>query len=272
MVLSTAGFTANILLIRAFGALEGTNMWFLVCMRWIAGLAVVGAVYHREFQPRNLFNNSRLITRGIIGGIATVAYYVTIEHLGAGRATFIGNTYVVWGGLIAVWVLSERFTPALAIGCIITLIGLAMLTNMLGTAMHPGIYDVLALLTAFASATVIVLIRQLHHTEHTSTIYASQCIYGLIICGGPALMFTDSLPDGSWWIIIGASLTSAIGQLTMTRAFRDLTVAEGSLLQMLVPLGVAIGGVAMFGEHYSATELAGAALILAGTVLPTIRR
>ncbi|MCB1103667.1 MAG: hypothetical protein H7A44_05650 [Opitutaceae bacterium] len=105
MVLSTAGFTANILLIRAFGALEGTNMWFLVCMRWITGLAVIGAVYHREFQPRNLFTNPRLIARGIIGGIGTLAYYVTIEHLGAGRATFIGNTYVIWGGLLAVWVL-----------------------------------------------------------------------------------------------------------------------------------------------------------------------
>lgn len=272
MVLSTIGFTANILLIRAFGALEGTNMWFLVCMRFITGLLIISALYHREFQPRHLLTNPRLIARGIIGGIGTLAYYVTIEHLGAGRATFIGNTYVIWGGLLAVWVLSERFTFTLAAGCVTTLTGLALLTNVLSTALHPGIYDVLALLTAFASATVIVLIRGLHQTEHTSTIFAAQCVYGLLICGGPAWQQTNTLPDGAWWIIIGASLSAALGQLSMTRAFRDLPVSEGSLLQMLVPLGVAIGGVLLFAEHYTTMEMIGAGLILAGSVWPTLRR
>jgi drug/metabolite transporter (DMT)-like permease len=272
MVLSTAGFTANILLIRAFGALEGTNMWFLVCMRWITGLAVIGAIYHREFQPLHLFRNPRLIARGVIGGLGTVAYYITIEHLGAGRATFIGNTYVIWGGLLAVWVLGERFTVPLALGCITTLTGLAMLTHVFSTALHPGIYDVLALGTAFASATVIVLIRNLHHTEHTSTIFAAQCVYGLLLCGGPAWAMTDSLPQGAWWIIICASLCAALGQLSMTRAFRDLPVGEGSLLQMLVPLGVAVGGVALFGEHYTVFELVGAVLILGGSIMPSMRR
>jgi drug/metabolite transporter (DMT)-like permease len=272
MVLSTVGFTANILLIRAFGAMEGTNMWFLVCMRFLTGLLVISTIYHREFQPRHLFLNPRLIARGIIGGIGTVGYYITIEHLGAGRATFIGNTYVIWGGLLAVWVLSEQFTLRLAVGCVTALSGIALLTNVIGTAMHPGIYDVLALITAFASATVIVLIRQLHAREHTSTIFAAQCVYGLLICSIPAWHLTDSLPSGSWWIILGASLGAALGQLCMTRAFRDLTVGEGSLLQMLVPLGVAIGGVLLFSEHYTVTELIGAVLILGGSVLPSLRR
>jgi|UniRef100_UPI00404AB02D drug/metabolite transporter (DMT)-like permease len=272
MVLSTVGFTANILLIRAFATLEGTNMWFLVCMRFLTGLFLISTIYHREFQPRNLLLNPRLIARGVIGGIGTAGYYITIAHLGAGRATFIGNTYVIWGGLLAVWVLSERFTLRLAVGCVSTLSGIALLTNVIGTAMHPGIYDVLALVTAFASATVIVLIRQLHAKEHTSTIFAAQCVYGLLICSIPAWHLTDTLPTGSWWIILGASVSAAVGQLCMTRAFRDLTVGEGSLLQMLVPLGVAIGGVLLFSEHYTATELIGAVLILGGSVLPSLRR
>ena len=41
---------------------------------------------------------------------------------------------------------------------------------------------------------------------------------------------------------------------------------------MLVPLGVAIGGMALFGEHYTAIELIGAVLILVGSVLPTFRK
>jgi|GEM_PF-1865311 len=112
---------------------------------------------------------------------------------------------------------------SLAIGCVTTLTGLASLTNVISTGMHPGVYDVLALLTAFASATVIVLIRQLHAKEHTSTIFAAQCVYGLLICAVPALCYTKAFPP-----------------MAMTKAFRELPVGEGSLLQMLVPLGVAL--------------------------------
>lgn len=272
MLLSTLAFTANVLLIRAYGSLAGANMWFLVCMRFVTGLLVICAVYPREFQPRHLWRNRRLISRGIIGGLGTAGFYFTIAHLGAGRATFIGNTYIIWGGLLAVWMLHERFTTTLAAGCVTTLAGLALLTNVIGTALHPGIYDLLALATAFASAIVIVQIRQLHASEHTSTIFAAQCVYGLLICGVPAWRLTGPLPAGAWGLILAASLAAAIGQLSMTRAYRDLPVGEGSLLQMLVPLGVALGGVLLFQEHYSATELAGAVLILGGSLLPVLRR
>lgn len=272
MVLSTACFTANILLIRAFGHYGAANVWFLVCLRFVTGLLLISTLYHRHFQPLNLVHNPRLIARGIIGGLGTGCYYLTVVHLGAGRATFIGNTYVIWAGLIAVWALHERFNAALAIGCATTLAGLALLTNIVSTGLHPGIYDLLALLSAFASAMVVVMIRQLHAREHTSTIFAAQCVYGLLIFGALALHNTGGIPAMAWLIAILSSLVAAIGQLSMTRAYRDLPVGEGSLLQMLVPLGVAVGGVALFREHFSTTELAGAALILAGSILPSFRR
>lgn len=272
MLLSTTCFTANILLIRAFGNLPGVNVWFLVCTRFLIGLLVIGALYWREFEPRHLWENPRLIARGIVGGLGTGVYYLTIVHLGAGRSTFIGNTYVVWGGLLAVWVLRERLTWPLATGSLVTLTGLGLLTNVFSTTLHPGFYDLLALLSAFASATVIVLIRQLHAREHTSTIFAAQCVYGLLICGGPAWHYTSAIPVSAWLLVGAAGLAAAIGQLSMTRAFRELPVGEGALLQMLVPLGVAVGGVLLFQEHYSVAELLGAALILGGTVLPTVRR
>jgi len=58
----------------------------------------------------------------------------------------------------------------------------------------------------------------------------------------------------------------------MTRAFRDLPAGEGSLRQMLVPVGVALGGRLFFAEKFSAAELVDAALILASTVVTAIRR
>lgn len=54
--------------------------------------------------------------------------------------------------------------------------------------------------------------------------------------------------------------------------FRDLPVGEGSLMQMLTPLGVAIGSVWFYQEHFSLFESVGAVLILGGTMIPAIRQ
>jgi drug/metabolite transporter (DMT)-like permease len=271
MLISTSCFTANILLVRALGLHGAASAWLLVCLRFITGLAVVSTVYRREFAPRHLLTNPRLVLRGVIGGLATGLTYLAIVKLGAGRATFIGNTYVVWAGLLAVWALDEKFHRPLALGCVATLSGIALLTNVISTGLHPGLYDVVALLSAFGAAIAVVLIRQLHAREHTSTIFAAQCAYGLLICGAPAVIHFQALSAGAWALAALASGCAAAGQLSMTRAFRDLPVGEGSLLQMLVPLGVAGGGVMLFQEAFTSAELIGAVLILIGTALPVLR-
>jgi drug/metabolite transporter (DMT)-like permease len=127
-------------------------------------------------------------------------------------------------------------------------------------------------ISALSAAYVVVTIRQLHATDHSSTIFAAQCVYGLLICAGPALLHPQPVSPLAWGMMTLAGLFAAIGQLTMTRAFRDLSVAEGSLLQMLVPLGIAAGGVLFFAESFTLHEIAGAALILGGTALTAVRR
>ena len=114
-------------------------------------------------------------------------------------------------------------------------------------------------------------IRQLHRTEHTATIFGAQCFYGLVFCLVPAAARFTMPAAAAWAILIGSALCAGAGQLTMTRAYRDLPVARGSLLQMLVPLGIACGGAVFFDEHFAARDLAGAALILGGTLVTTIR-
>ena len=273
MLASAACFMANVLLIRALGEVQAVTVWLVSCTRFVVGLALVATVYRRDFRPLNLIRHSRLAARGIVGGFTVCGYYLTIVHLGAGRASFINNTYVVFGALMAVAMLGERFRPSLASGGLAALAGLALLTNAFGTGSHASLFDLLGFLVALGSAYVVVMIRQLHATEHSSTIFAAQCAYGLLICAVPAFLHPGAIAmDLASGLMLLAALCSAAGQLAMTLAFRDLPVAEGTLLQMLVPLGIAGGGLLFFGEHFSPHEQAGAALILIGTALPAIRR
>src|SRR3954462_13927035 len=95
MIASTLCFVANVLLIRALGQLQSVNVWLISCARFIVGLSVVFTVFRRDIRPRNLFQNGRLIMRGIVGGLGVGVYYLTVVRLGAGRATFINTTYII---------------------------------------------------------------------------------------------------------------------------------------------------------------------------------
>jgi drug/metabolite transporter (DMT)-like permease len=271
MLMSVVCFTTNVLLVRALSDMHAANIWLVSCARFVVGLGMIIALYRPEFEPTHLWRNRQLINRGLVGGFGVYITYLCVVKLGAGRAVFINNTYVLWAPVLAAWMLRERLRPAVAIGGVIALGGLALLTNVFATGSHPGAYDVVAVVSALMSAYIVVTIRQLHATEHTSTIFAAQCVYGLAICSVPAVLTFVPLPPAAWGVILLASVCAGAGQLTMTRAFRDLPVAEGSLLQMLVPIGIALGGFACFGERFSPHEIVGAALILSGTVF-TLRR
>lgn len=271
MLGSTACFITNVLLIRALAGFGDMSVWVVASARFLVGLAIVCALCRREFRPRHLFTRPKLVERGVLGGVCTLGFYYTVVRLGAGRATFINNTYVIWGGLFAVLALGERLRPALVAGAVVAIAGLGLLTNPFSDGAHTGWLDAFAFVNALGAAWIVVTIRQLHAREHTSTIFAAQCVYGLLFCVGPAVAHLSALTPATWGVLAGASACAAAGQLLMTRAFRDLSVAEGSLLQMLVPLGIAAGGIVFFGEHFTGAELFGGALILAGTAASSLQ-
>lgn len=106
------------------------------------------------------------------------------------------------------------------------------------------------------------MIRHLRHTESTSNIFASQCIFTLVIgasTAGPACFITDRTVLG---LVLLASITVVGGQLCITEAFRHINVAKGSILQMLTPALTVIGSASLLGESFSAMEISGGCAIL----------
>jgi drug/metabolite transporter (DMT)-like permease len=272
MLASTACFTANVLVIRALGASAAAGIWMIVLARFVVGFALVATLFRRELALGQVFRDPLLVQRGVVGGICTAAFYLTIDHLGAGRAVFINNAYVVFAGLLAVPLLGERFHPGLVAGGAGAMLGLALLTDAFGGQRPFGLYDVVALAGAVGAAYVVITIRQLHATAHTATIFASQCAWGILLCLGPALLHAAPVSPAAGLGLLVSGLMAGGGQLLMTRAFREMPVARGTLIQTLVPVGVAAGGLAFFGERLSPDELTGGALILAGTSLTALRR
>ncbi len=266
MLGSVVAFAVNALMIRGIAlAVPAADGWVASLFRGVVGLAIVSAFFLKKgFQPRHLFTRPLLIARGLIGGFGILAFYITVVHLGAGRAVIINLSYPIFGCLFASLWLKETLTVRSWSWMFAGFAGLLVFLSG-GLTFSIGKYDVLALAGAVAAGAVITLIRQLRHSEHTATIYASQCLASAIFAAGPAAVPSATLPGGAFWLMVLAAVLVAAAQLSMTHAYRTLSVARGSSIQMILPLVTALGGWLFFDEIFTLTEIAGGALTLVAT-------
>jgi drug/metabolite transporter (DMT)-like permease len=267
MVASVLFFAANVLVLRAISLKEPSADGYVasVFRGWV-GLLVVLVMYRgRGFEPGRLVRRPLLLWRGLVGAAGILLFYVTIEHLGAGRAVIINLTYPVFGALMAAWWLGERIRKAALGWMVVALMGLGVFfAEGLGSA---GLtrYEFLGLLGAVVAGAAVVLIRMLSHVEHPSTIYGSQCVWSIAVAMPLAGRKLLTLPVEVMVGLVAASVMVAVGQLALTRSFRDLSVAKGSSIQMLLPVATALGGALFFGERYAWTEVMGAMVTLGAT-------
>ena len=267
MLVSLISFTANAMLLKYVNGVRGISAWWALLFRAVVGVVVVWA----WFTPRGLVDFRRaalsrlLVSRGVLGALGTAAYYLTLPQLGAGKATLIGNTWVIWAAIMAVPFLGEHLTPRKIVGTLLALGGIVLLTGLQsGDLSRFGFYEGIALAGALIAAGTVVVIRQLTRTETSATIFASQCIYTTVLAL-PFVFVTQAPSAVEISLLTLGAVMAAIGQLAMTEGFRFLAVSAGGAFQVLLPLSITFGSVTIYGEAFSIPQACGAALSVAGS-------
>jgi len=266
MAVSLLGFTANVLLLRYAGTSRATDPWAALLFRNVVGVAMTLLIFAPQggrLNWRGLFTQRLLVSRGLLGAAGTAAFYLTIPALGAGLATLLGNTYVIFAPLMAVAMIGERLRYAQLAGVAIAMAGLALLTGIGGTHGHLTMMAV-GLGGALAAAATVVVIRQLTRRESSGTIFLAQCVYGVFFSLPLAWPRFGELDLVSAGVLALAATAAAVGQLTMTEGFRHLSVTTGSATQLLLPILTTIGGICLFHEPISLLQILGTSLILGG--------
>lgn len=267
MLLSLTCFTANALLIKHCSTNRHIDPWITLSFRFGVGLLMTMLLFlpSGALSLRSSFTNWLLVSRGVLGAFGTAAYYVSIGPLGVGKATLIGNTWCVWAALMATIILHEKLGLPKFLGMVIALAGLILLTDISPESLaHDGKWEVVSLIGAILAALVVVVIRQLTATETSATIFASQCVYGLLLALPFAARHLDQVTGTNFVFLVGAALCAGAGQLAMTEGFRFLTVAAGGSFQIVVPLFISLGGILFFEERFAPVQALGGALILLG--------
>ncbi len=93
-----------------------------------------------------------------------------------------------------------------------------------------------------------------------------------LIAGAVAFSSVHLEPSGILLALISGIVTSGLGYVLWYKVLRSLTMSQASVVQLLVPVLAAFGGVAFLSEQVSVRLVSASALILGGVAMAVLKR
>jgi len=229
-------------------------------------------------RGRSLKLQALALVSGVFLGLDLAIWHRTIHWIGAGLATVLGNTQVIFVG-IAAWLLhGERPRRAVLLGVPLAFFGMAFVSG-LGRADAYGEYPLrgtfFGLLTGITYAIFLLVFR--HATRKEESPFAA-----FLVCTLGSLMATSAVGGlsgelelaWSWpahgWLIALALGSQVVGWLLIAYALPRLQAVETSVLLLLQPMATVLWGYLLFAEDLSSVQWLGVALVLGGVTLPAL--
>src|SRR4051812_43484422 len=80
----------------------------LTLIRFAVGCALTLALFRIRPGTFRPINRGLLVTRGALGGVAVLLYFMALARIPAGQATFLNNTFPVFAVILSFFTLGER--------------------------------------------------------------------------------------------------------------------------------------------------------------------
>lgn len=220
------------------------------------------------------------IGAGIFLGIDLVVWHKTILYLGAGPATFLGNSQIIFVALFAAFVFREKIRPVYYFFVAVILAGLYLLLPAATLSVSRPAGYFLGLIVGFTYAGVLICLRyaKMHSGHHYPQLLSLGVMYGFsaLIAGGYAvfiektsLFSTDLRSHGL--IAITAFVCQTWGWFLINQNLTRIDAHEVSFLLMLQPVLATLWGCLLFQEPLSGIQLSGMALSLTGILVYQMR-
>lgn len=210
-----------------------------------------------------------LLARGVLGAVAVILYFYSIDHSSAARASFLLFTFPAWGALCSWVFLKEPLGWRRVPGVLLTYMGAAVI--LLGARGAVGttlVSDLAGIACGFVSGMAVTTIRALHRSDSTWMIMFSFAFFGALI-GGALTAANGSYVapgGGEWWVLLGIGVSSLGAHALFTTGFKYLDVTTAGALAMLQAPLTAVGAFILLNEELGSSTLAGGVLVLAGGV------
>ncbi|MBI5527787.1 MAG: DMT family transporter [Deltaproteobacteria bacterium] len=259
LVVSSVFFTAMALLARrAMCDLPPAEVTFF---RSAIGAVICAASFAAGAASLELKRPPMLVLRALLGGIAIFLYFKTMGVLGAGEATLLNNTFVVFVAILSPLILKERFSWRLGAVVAVAFFGVALLIR---ADMSGGIAGKLfGLAGALFTALAVLTIRNLRRDHGTLTVFFFFSLGGMAT---PLSTFGDGWTVPGVWtgaILVLMGLCAAAGQLLFTHSLRFSRAIESSVFSQLTVVWTYAAEIALWDVRLSVLTGIGALTVLA---------
>jgi drug/metabolite transporter (DMT)-like permease len=248
---------------------------FYRCALPLPVLAVLAFAERRRLGRRPLASRAWAVLAGFFWAINLVLWLHSIADVGAGAATVLGNLQVLFVVVFAWPVLHERPDRRFMVAVPAVLLGVALVSGVLGragTAAHPLAGVTAGLAASAAYACFLLILRQTagqaRHVagqlfDATAGAAAGALLLGLALGG---LHLAIPWPSLGWLLML--TLTSGIiGWLLITWSLPRMPAALSALVLLLEPAGALVLADLVLGQRPSLLQVAGAALVCGGVLL-----
>ena len=253
---------------------------FYRCVWALPPLWLVARWEERRWGPRPARSRYYAWIAGAFFAADLVLWHNSIEQVGAGLATVLGNTQVVLVGVLAWVLLRERPANSSLVSIPIVGIGIVLISGVLEQGAYgsdPALGATYGVLTGIAYSGFLLTLRQggrgvvgpagpLFDATVTSAIGCM--LIGLVVGD---LDFTPSLAAQGWLVLLALS-SQVLGWLLIAVSLPRLPAVVTSVSLTFQPLCSVLFAAWILGEAPSALQLVGAAGILAGLVVASLGR
>jgi len=216
---------------------------------------------------------------GLFLALDLAVWHRSIDLIGAGLATVLANTQVVFVGLAA-WVIHRERPTGLAFVTIPVVFAGVVLISGLGRADAFGDDPVagaaLGVVAGLAYTGFLLVFRasnrELAPPAGPLLDATMGAAIGSLISGAadPDFSFAITWPDHGWLLAL-AMVAQVGGWLLIAVALPRIPALETSVMLLLQPMATVLWGFLIFAEHLSGAQWAGVALVLGGVGALTLR-
>ena len=249
------------------------------CLWALPPLALLAWIERRRHGPRSRRERLLALGAGVFFAADLTLWHHSIEAVGAGLSTVLGNTQVVLVGVIAWVALGERPDSRALASIPIVFCGVVLISGVIGAGAYgddPALGVVYGVLTGITYAFFILILRQGSSDERspagplfdaTLTGFAFSALAGLAVGD---LDWTPNAEAQAWLVTLALS-SQVLGWLLISVSLPRLPAVITSIVLMLQPVCSVILGVVLLSEAPSALQLTGVAVVLAGVTFATVR-
>jgi drug/metabolite transporter (DMT)-like permease len=252
---------------------------FFRCAYALPVLVLLAWLEERRFGRRPLRERVPLWVAGLMFAADLTFWHHSIEAVGAGLATVLGNIQVVFVGLLAWAALGERPDNRALASTPVVVAGVILISGVVGTGAYgddPLMGVIFGLLTAITYALFILILRQgnvdlrrpagpLFDATLSAAVFSA---LGGIVVGDIA--WAPGLEPQAWLVLLALS-SQVLGWLLISVSLPRLPAVLTSIVLMLQPVCTVLLGALLLSEAPSAVQLTGVAIVIAGVAVATVK-